>query len=176
MKKLLIIPLLFLFGCSASYKAQRDTKKLGALAVQYPNELARLSNWLYPCFSGPAKSDTVFSTHTDTLMSEGSTVTVRLNDTVFVTKTPPGKVITKTNTITIHDTIADNRYAQFINTQYEAKKDSLSALKALYINEHRQKNKFQWLFIGSIALIIGWLFYSVYKTLSGGGLLKLFKR
>ena len=170
MKKLVLVPLIVLYGCSASYRQQRDVKKLQSLVLSQPNEFARLSDLLNPCFSGKAKSDTIITTYTDTLLVQGATTTMRIKDTVFVTKTLPGKLITKTNTVTIHDTITDGRAVNYLNTQLKVKSDSLVINNTQLSQTKKAKNTWMLIAIGALLVIVISLSIKVYKLISTGGL------
>jgi len=170
MKKLLLISLL-LCGCAA-YQQRRDVKKLDALAIQQPAEFARLSNMLNPCFSGKAKSDTIITTHVDTLVKEGSITTVRIKDTVYVTKTLPARTINKTHTVTIHDTIPDNRGLKELSTELKVKSDSTLMIKTQMSKLQKDKNTWMWMAIGLMVLVVGFLAVKIYLMFWGGGIVK----
>jgi hypothetical protein len=169
MKKLLLFSSLLLCGCSASYRQQRDIKKLDGLVLAQPNEFARLSNLINPCFSGKAKSDTVIKTHTDTLINQGTTITVRVKDTVYVTKTTAGRTIINTRTLSIHDTIADGRAMSVATSQLKIKSDSLIVRNTQYTKATHDKNTWMWIAIGAIALIVIYIVAKVVIFFYGGG-------
>jgi len=165
MKKL--IPLLLLLtSCSATYRQQRDVKKLDALAVQQQPEFKRLANLLDPCFTGVAKSDTVISTHTDTLVKDGVTTIVKVKDTVYVTKTLPSKIITNTRTLSIHDTVTNDRAIVYWEDQTKIKADSLLILKTQLSSTKHGKNIWMFIAIGLALLVIIDVVWTVYKFIN----------
>lgn len=173
MKKLVLIPLIALCGCSASYKQQRDVKKLQSLVLQQPNEFARLSDLLNPCFDGEVKSDTIITLHTDTLIENGISDTVRINDTVRITKTLQGKTITNTKKVVIHDTIPDGRKVAYLNTQLKVKSDSLVIKNTQLSQKNKAKNTWMWIALGSILIIVVYGTIKIYKLFTTGGLSSL---
>ncbi len=110
MKKLLLISLL-IAGCGSSYYVKRDVNRLDGLSLQYPNEFAKLSNTINPCFTGAAKSDTIVKHTSDTIITAGMERLVPgapgKPDTLYL----PGKTIRNNIYTTIHDTVTDNRCA-----------------------------------------------------------------
>lgn len=171
MKNLIILFFLFLIcGCNVE---RRQLDKLDAYAVKYPIQMRALANQLYPCFNGKAKSDTVIKTHTDTLIQEGSITTVRIKDTVYVTKTMPGKVITNTRTLSIHDTVSDLRAIGVLNNDFKIKADSLVMVKTQQVGTKHNLNIWRWIAIGCMALIFGWIAIKIYLLISGGWIKKV---
>lgn len=168
-KLLLLIPL-FLIGCNVE---RRQLDKLDSYAVKYPIEFKRLSNTLNPCFDGKAKSDTVIKTHTDTLIQDGITTTVRIKDTVYVTKTLPGRIINNTRTVTIRDTVKDLRSEGVLNNELKAKSDSTLIYKTKYTQIQKEKKNWMWLAIAGWALVIGFFIIKGYLLVSGGWLKKI---
>lgn len=171
MKNLIIISFLFLLcGCSTTYRQQRDIKKLDGLALQQPNEFARLANLLEPCFSGKAKSDTVITSRTDTLVKDGVTAVVKVKDTVYITKTLPGKVITNTKTIAIRDTVEDQRKSRVIGNDLKIKSDSLIVVRHDLLTSNKSCNKWMWISIGLISLIAVFVIAKVVIFFYSGGI------
>lgn len=171
MKNLIIIFSLFLIcGCNVE---RRQLDKLDAYSIKYPIEMQRLANQLYPCFDGKAKSDTVIKTHTDTLIQDGVTTTVRIKDTVYVTKTMPGKVITRTNTVTIRDTLKDLRSEGVLNNELRTKSDSTIIYKTQLLQAKKSKNTWMWIAIAGMVLIGGFLAIKIYLLISGGWIKKV---
>ncbi len=173
MRKLVLIPLIVLCGCSAQYKQHRDIKKLQSLVLQQPNEFARLSDLLNPCFDGTAKSDTVITLHTDTLTLNGTTDTVRTKDTVRITIKLPGKQITNTRTVAIHDTVKDGRSEAYLKTQLQVKSDSLVVSKTQLSQTKKTRNIWMWIAIGALLIIVISVAIKVYKFFTTGGLSSL---
>jgi hypothetical protein len=158
MKKLFIIPLLLLLGCNIE---RRQLDKLDEYAVKYPTEMQGLANRLYPCFSGKAKSDTVISTHTDTLTKDGVTTIVKVKDTVYVTKTVPIRTI---KTLAIHDTVTNDRAISYLNTQVKVKADSLNKVSAkLEVISSENTHKLYWIIGLAFALLISWALTLYFK-------------
>src|SRR5579862_371470 len=128
MKKLLLISLL-IAGCGSSYYAKRDIKRLDGLSLQYPNEFAKLSNMLDPCFTGAAKSDTVVKHTSDTIVIAGMERLVSGSpgkpDTLYL----PDKTIRNNFFTTIHDTVTDNRALNAFSITTESAADSLIIIK-----------------------------------------------
>lgn len=172
MRRLILIPLIALFGCNVQ---KRQIEKLQVFALRYPNEFARLSDLLNPCFDGEVKSDTIISTHTDTLLVDGVTTTVRVKDTVFVTKTLPGKTITNTRTVTIKDTVKDGRAISYLNSQLKVKSDSLVIVKTQMSQVKKTKNILMWILIGIAVVVVAYGAIKIYKFFSGGALKSLIK-
>lgn len=173
MRRLILIPLIALCGCSAQYKQQRDIKKLQSLVLQQPNEFARLSDLLNPCFDGTAKSDTIISLHTDTLFEKGISDTVRINDTIRITKTLPGKQINHTRTVTIRDTVKDGRSEAYLKSQLQVKSDSLVISKTQLSQTKKSRNIWMWIAIGAILIIVVSIVIKAYKFFTTGGLSSL---
>lgn len=167
MKKLLLLIPLFIFGCGSL--KDRQIRKLDALVLQQPLEFSRLSNLLNPCFSGKAKSDTVIKVHTDTLIQDGSTTTVRIKDTVYVTKTKPGRVITNTRTLSIHDTVENQRKTGVLNNQLVVKSDSLTIVKTQLAATKHGRNIWRMIAIGLISLVVIFTVAKVVIFFYGGG-------
>lgn len=170
MKYLIIFSLFLLCGCNVE---RRQLDKLDAYAVKYPTEMRMLANQLYPCFDGKAKSDTVIKTHTDTLIQDGVTTTVRIKDTVYVTKTLPGRIITVTKTLKITDTVENKRLTGVLTDQLKATSDSTLIYKTQLLQVKKEKRTWMWLAIGLGALILVFLAIKVYLLISGGWIKKV---
>lgn len=171
MKKLLLLSL-FLCGCSAAYRQRKAAEKLDELAIQQPNEFARLSNTLNPCFSGKAKSDTVINLHTDTLIQDGKTDTLVKNNTIYITKTVPIKTV---KTLTIHDTIADGRANKALLVALAIKSDSLIIFRTQLGKAEKETNTWRWAAIIAILIIFGFVVIKVYALINGGWIKNLLK-
>lgn len=165
----LCVAVFVLNGCSATYRQQRDIKKLDALAVQQQPEFKRLANILDPCFSGKAKSDTVISTHTDTLVKDGITTIVKVKDTVYVTKTLPGRTIINTRTLSIHDTLRDQRSENVINNVLRLKADSLIIVKTQQASTKHTLNIWRLIAISLISLLAIYFIARIIIFFYGGG-------
>ncbi len=170
MKKLIPLFLIILTGCNVE---RRQMDKLDAYAVKYPIEMSRLANELYPCFTGKAKSDTVIKTHTDTLIQDGITTTIRIKDTVYVTKTLPGRTITNTRTLSIHDTVTNDRAIGDLKNQFTNKSDSLMKVNVKLEDKQKALNTWRWLAIGLLVLIGSFLAIKVYLLINGGWIKKI---
>lgn len=170
MKKLVLIPLIALCGCNVQ---KRQIEKMQVFALRYPNEFARLSDLLNPCFDGTAKSDTIITLHTDTLFEKGTSDTIRINDTVHITKTLPGKQINHTRTVTIRDTVKDGRSEAYLKSQLQVKSDSLVISKTQLSEKTKAKNTWMWIAIGAILIIVINLSIKAYKFFTTGGLSSL---
>lgn len=160
-------------GCSASYRQRRDIKKLDGLVLAQPVEFARLSNLLNPCFNGKSKSDTVITTHTDTLVKDGITTIIRVKDTVYVTKTIP---IMTTRILNIHDTVTDGRALAYLNSQLKNKTDSLKIANHDNAKVSHEKTIWMWLSIGLMVLDLVLITIKVYTFFSGGGVVSAIKK
>jgi hypothetical protein len=165
----LIIIGLILFSCN-------PIKRLDALFIQNPTEASRLSNEIYPCFTGKLRSDTLIKHDTSIIAGNTITNTVLRHDTVFITKTItlPGHTIT--NTVTIRDTIPDNRALSACTlSAQQANSDNLKAQQKLSDTEHG-RNLWMWTAIGAIFLIVVFLVVKVYAFFSGGAVTGIIKK
>jgi len=155
MKRLIgLIVVLLLVSCSLQQKQLRDKNKLDILSLQYPSEAARLANWLYPCFTGKSKSDTVINTVHDTTKSEPIFIKGENGkpDTVKI----PGRVIHITTIKSIHDTVTNDREIAYLKVQLTVSNDSLKTVKEdlkLKSKESTSKNKYIWILIGSCSCL-----------------------
>lgn len=172
MKYLLLITAILFIGCNVQ---KRQVEKLQVFALRYPNEFARLSDLLNPCFDGEVKSDTIITSHTDTLTIKGTSDTLRINDTVRITIKLPGKQITNTKKVVIHDTIPDGRKVNLLNSQLKVKSDSLVKATTQMSDAKKAKNTWMWIAIGAILIIVVSLSIKAYKFFTGGGLKSLIK-
>ena len=169
MKPFLIACALLLTGC-ATYIQKRNINRLDGYSVRYPAEMARLSNQLYPCFNGKAKSDTVIKFgKPDTTYLKGDTTLIIRHDTVFKTIRLQGKTIIIPKYTTIHDTIADNRALASCTIQLRIKADSVVTLKANLSDKEKSLNVWRWIAIGLISVLGVYTAIKGYLLVSGGG-------
>lgn len=165
-----ILPLVLILVVSGCNVQQRQIRKLDQLSVLQPDEFKRLSNWLNPCFSGTAKSDTV------TLPGKSDTTTV----TVLVPGEPGhpdtiyrDKRITVTQTKLIHDTVPDTRSITAIQVKYQQEHDAHITAQATADQSSKQAATRLWWIIGLASLIGLYSVYRVYGLITGGALTKL---
>ena len=167
MRRLILSACLILAGCNV---AKREVAKLQVYAVRYPGPFKELANTLDPCFTGKAKSDTVVKHDTTTTPGTTTTTIVHHKDTVIVNNTIklPGKVIT--NTVTVHDTIADQRAQEALKARYTTKSDSLMLMNGKYIQSQTDVagwRKWFWILAGIlIAELLGGVAYVIIKIYS----------
>jgi hypothetical protein len=170
MKKLLLLTLL-IAGCGSSYYVKRDTKRLDGLSLQYPNEFAKLSNLINPCFTGTAKSDTVIKHTSDTIITAGIerfvTGTAGKPDTVYL----PGKTIRNNTYTTIHDTVPDNRALNASTVIAKSAADSLIITKTQNMELKTDKSSLIKWVIGLGVVLLSLLGFSIYRFFSGGAIL-----
>jgi len=176
MKRLIgLIVVLFLVSCSLQQKQLKDKNKLDALSLQYPSEAARLANWLYPCFTGKSKSDTVINTVHDTTQVPGSPIFIKGQDGKPDTVKIPGKVIHITTIKSIHDTVTNDREIAYLKVQLTVSNDSLKTVKEdlkLKSKESTSKNKYIWILIGLGVLGLLIIVWKVYSSIYGGVAIK----
>lgn len=173
MKRILIPLCIIMVGCNIQ---KREVSRLDSYAVKYPAEMARLSNWLYPCFTGKAKSDTVrIEGKRDTVMTPGSIVITKVKDTVIKTVTLSGRQITIPTFITIHDTISDQRAIAACQSAAKVKSDSLVVRNTQLSQTKTSRSTWMWIAIGCMSLIIITVVVKVYTFFSGGVITKLWK-
>ena len=186
-------------GLCACNVQQRQIRKLDQLAVQQPDEFKRLSNWLNPCFSGTAKSDTVisigkadtavnFTILTDSLikllpgtlkMDLGTNYLVYHGSALFPADTVLSPAFIKTITIhaapkiiTIHDTVPDTRAVAAAQSQFNQEHDARLKAETTSDQKSRQAAIRLWWIIG-LASIIG--LYFIYRFCSWYGSLDMIK-
>ena len=136
-------------------------------AVRYPASFAGLANRLNPCFTGPAKSDTVTEYHTDTLIAEKQVFIKGANgkpDTVKL----PGRIFVKTVTNNIHDTITNNRAIADISGRITIKSDSLIKINQNLANEKSDLSTWRLIALISGGLLLILIVITVYKFVTGG--------
>lgn len=174
MRRLILIPLIALCGCNVQ---KRQIEKMQVFALRYPNELARLSDLLNPCFDGTAKSDTVIKV--DTINLTGTTTTVNTvyvkgkADTIIKTITIqlPGKIVNRT--VTIRDTVKDGRSEAYLNSQLQVKSDSLVKVTTILSQVKKDRNVWRLIAIGALLIIMTYIIITVYKFFTTGGLSSL---
>jgi hypothetical protein len=163
-----LLVVLYLTGCSTAYKTARDIKKLDVGFIAQPAEAARLSNWLFPCFTGKAKSDTLYKRDTVNLPGDTSKkITVR-HDTVYsetVIKLP-GKIID--NSETIHDTIPDHRALSDVMLQLATSNQRADKAEQQLADTQKSENVWRWIAIGLMAVVFGTVIWKIYKLFNGG--------
>lgn len=169
-KYLLILCSVIIVGCSASYRQQRDKKKLDALAIEQQPEFKRLANLLDPCFGNTIiHSDTVIKLgKRDTVQLAGSTIITHVKDTVVKTITLPGKIVTVNKFTTITDTVPDNRALSDIQAQLKVAHDSVTSLKATLKQVQSGKKNWMWTAIGALVGLLVIIIIGVYKFINGG--------
>jgi hypothetical protein len=165
----LILACLLFWGCNTQLQ---QVRKLDALTLEQPVEFARLSNLINPCFTGKPKSDTV--SKTDTVQIAGAvttnTVFVKGNgDTVVktVTITTPGKVIN--HSITVTDTIPDNRALSVVNNALKVKTDSLTVVKTQQSSTSHNLGIWRLIALCSLGVIIIFIVAKIVLLFSTGG-------
>lgn len=173
MRKLIPLAVILLFSCNV---AKREVAKMEVYAVRYPNDFKILANTLNPCFNGKAKSDTILK-H-DTTITAGSTTieNVFRHDTAFITKTIrlPGQTIT--NTITVHDTVTNDREEGALQATIRSVQDSLTIVKTqLKIKSHQADVRLWWLIGLAVAGLIA-IGVKVYSFFSGGAVTGIIKK
>jgi hypothetical protein len=170
MKKLLLLTLL-IAGCGSSYYVKRDIKHLDGLSLQYPNEFAKLSNMINPCFTGAAKSDTVVKHTSDTIVTAGIERLVPGRpgkpDTLYFR----GKTIRNNIYTTIHDTVTDNRALNASHVIAKSAADSLIIIKTQNAELKIDKSSLIKWVIGLAVVLFSVLGFSIYKFFSGGAIL-----
>lgn len=169
MKPLIIAcTLLLLSGC-AKYIQNRNVARMDSYAVQYPAEEARLANWLYPCFTGKAKSDTIRTEgKRDTIITPGKTVITHVKDTIVKTVTLPGRQVTIPTFLTIHDTVTDQRALSACTTAAKVKSDSLVTVKTQYTTANKKANLYFWILAGIAGVVLVYLGIKTYIFFTGG--------
>jgi hypothetical protein len=181
MKKIIPISIVCLIAaiaiasCSSSYYTKRDVKQLEGLSLQYTTEFYKLSNKLNPCFTEPAKSDTVIKHSTDTIFNSLErfiTGKPGKPDTIFL----PGKTIRINMFTVIHDSIADNRALNTCLSISKASADSLLVMKTKGAQLRADKSSLiKWLIALSV-VILSFVAFKVSKFLSGGAVLGVLKK
>lgn len=178
MKKLTgwILPIAALVICIISISGCNAIKRLDALSIQQPTEFLRLSNLINPCFNGNAKSDTVFQAgKPDTVYQKGDTVITHKHDTTYIT-VHDTKYINKTNTVTVRDTVPDNRAIAALNAQlHDCQTNELTASTKLDDAEATSKTRLWWI-IGLASVIGIYIVVKVYSFFSGGAVVDVVKK
>lgn len=165
------VALLFLYGCNTQ---KRDIKRLDTYFVQYGAESARLSNLIYPCFTGKAKSDTIIKTKIDTVIGFSGSIHVDSvsHDTVYRTRIKV-QTITKTVINDIHDTVQNMRLVTGLNLQIKDLRDSMVTYRTKLTDAKNGKNTWMWIAIGGIGLIVVTIVVKVVKLFYGGAISKV---
>lgn len=174
--------LLLLTGC-ATYIQKRNVARMDSYAVQYPAEEARLANWLYPCFTGKAKSDTQVSflkPDTTWVQKRQDTDSIHFKPGTDLTFRPTligGGPITFDGSIqritthevkTIHDTVTDQRALSACTTAAKAKSDSLIVQTTNLAASNKNKSVWRWIALACIAVIVVRTVWSAYRFFTGG--------
>jgi hypothetical protein len=169
-----LVALLFLMGCNTQ---KRDIKRLDAYFLQYREESSRLSNLIYPCFKGQAKSDTVIvKGRPDTVIRfSGIHVDSVSHDTVFATKTQI-KTITNTVTKMVHDTLIDYRSIASLNEQVKAQRDSIVIYRTQVNQVKHQRNIWTIVGICASALILIFIVAKIIVFFYGGAAGSIIKK
>ena len=158
-------------GCGTSYYVKRDIKRLDGLSLQYPNEFAKLSNLINPCFTGAAKSDTLVKHTSDTIVTAAIERLVPGGpgkpDTLYL----PGKTIRNNIYTTIYDTVTDNRALNASTVIAKSAADSLIIIKTQNVELKTDKSSLIKWVIGLAVILLSLLGLSIYKFFSGGAIL-----
>lgn len=169
--------LLFFAGCNTQ---QREIERLQVYSVRYPDQFKVLANTLDPCFPIKGKIDTVLKHDTTTTPGTTTIENVFRHDTLFITKTIklPGQIVT--NTITIHDTIPDNRSLEACQGKINIYVDSLKHQNQALQDETKKANKYSlWFWLIVIiegVIIIGFIIYKIYGIVSGSTIINNIKK
>lgn len=147
MKKLCLLIAVIITGCNAE-------KQFNDYSIKNPGKFKSLAAVLAPCVDVNPKSDTIYKSHTDTLTTAGNTVIVSRNDTVFVTKQLPGKVITKTNVQTVTKTVTDSRAIDACNIRTAAEHERVIQLIQQLADKSKAKNTWMLIAIGCMVVIV----------------------
>lgn len=174
-KYLLILCSVIIVGCSASYRQQRDKKKLDALAIEQQPEFKRLANLLDPCFGNTIiHSDTVIKLgKRDTVQLAGSTVITRIKDTVVKTITLPGRQVTIPTFVTITDTVPDKRALTALDAVYSVKSDSLIVVATQMKQTQHNLSIWRMIALCACGLLLILIVVKIYAFFTTGGLSKL---
>lgn len=168
-----------LCSCSQSWYQRRDIKKLVALSIKQPTEFLRLSDLINPCFTGKAKSDTIKTKgkpDTVVLPGEIKVMITMQHDTVVKTITLPGKQVTIPYFTTIHDTIPDTRAIASLQAQLNQCGTEQTTATTQLADAKKTSNRWMWIAIGCMALIVITVVVKVYSFFSGGGLVSAAKK
>lgn len=161
MKKLpyLLIPIIpiILAGCNAE-------RRFNDYSIKHPDKFKQLAAVLAPCVEVNPKSDTIYRTKIDTLITAGNTVIERRNDTVFVTKQLAGKVITKYQDKIITKTVVDSRVVDACKIQTVAERDRANKAETLLAQKNKAKNTWMYIAIGCMVVIVSGVAIKVYTA------------
>ncbi len=160
-----VLVLLFVF---AMLMASCNTeKKVNDWSIKNPDKFKTLAAIIAPCVDVNPKSDTIYRSKTDTLVTPGNTIIEHRNDTVFITKQLPGRVITKTEVQTVTKTVADSRMLDACAIKSRAVEDELLRTQTQLKQKSEAKNTWMWLAIGCIAFIVVAVVIKVYTQVTG---------
>lgn len=153
--KLVLIITVLLTACNAE-------RRFNDYSIKHPDKFKQLAAVLAPCVEVNPKSDTIYRTKIDTLITAGNTVVEHRNDTVFITKQLAGKTITKYETQTVTKTVADSRALDACELRVVSERDR--ANKAETEHAATKKNLASWrlAFFILLGVVIGWFFISKY--------------
>lgn len=160
--------LLCIAGCSTE-------KKVNDWAIKNPDKFKTLAAIIAPCVDVNPKSDTVYQSHTDTLITDGRTDTVRRNDTVYITKQLPGKTIYKRDVQTVTKTVADSRMLDACAIKSRGIEEELIIAQTELKQKTEAKNTWMWIAIGCMAAIAIFTVIKAYTFIKGGALKSLLK-
>ncbi len=170
----------FLISCNVK---KREVEKMQLYAVKYPPEFKILANTLAPCFTGQAKSDTVIKVVNQQLPGDTITNEVTRHDTVFATRTitKPGAI--QTRTVTIIDTVQNDREIGALQATLGSVQSSLvlaqdSVSKAVIKQKTAESASTKWLlwFLGACTVITVFVSVKVYSFFAGGEVSGIVKR
>ncbi len=147
MKKLLYLIPLLLVACNAE-------KRFNDYSIKNPDKFKQLAAVLAPCIEVNPKSDTIYQRRVDTLTIAGNTVIEHRNDTVFVTKQLPGRIITKTDVQTVTKTVADSRVVDACNLRTVAEHEKVIQLTQQLADKAKAKTIWMLIAIGCMLLIV----------------------
>lgn len=137
-------------------------RRVNDWSIKNPDKFKQLAAVLAPCIEVNPKSDTLYQTKTDTLVTPGETIIERRNDTVFVTKKLPGKTITKTEVQTVTKTVADSRAVEACAILNRQKDEHIIKLQTEQKATKKNRNNWRLAFFGLIGVIALWIAFKVW--------------
>jgi hypothetical protein len=165
--------LLIAAGCNVD---KRNVERMQVYAVRYPAPFKVLANTLDPCFTGVAKSDTITKINTAVVKGDTVVTIVKLRDTIFkITRIQlPGQITTKT--LSIHDTVTNNRAIQAAEVLFSIKSDSLVVVKTQLSQTKHIRATWMWIAIGCMFLIVVYSAIKIYIFFTGVGITSSIKK